>query len=131
MAFSITLARTAQTTVNPGITQSYTFSVTASNGVNTQTEIFRMHRRPLDPIAQTTTNDFDGICTPADIQNLPINAPISPNTYFRVNYILVTYENQSDGEDSWVAIQSATLTLMKSLQANSELVVSDTVTISS
>jgi hypothetical protein len=113
MTRSITLTRSAQ----QPIAQGYHFTVEASGAVDMPNEVFRMKQRPLDPIAQTTTNEFTGICSPADLQDLPINAPIIPDPRFRVLFIDVTYYNIAFGDSIWEDIKFEVNDLVSSLNA--------------
>src|SRR5579872_2502433 len=99
MAYSIMLTRTAQLPHNLGDIQGFSFTVTASAGVNMPNEIFRMYQQPLDPIAQTRTPVYDGVANIADLTNLPINAPTSTSNYhYRVAMIEVDYTSEIEGE---------------------------------
>ena len=133
MAVSIRLTRAAQQTTETGGVVSYSFSVTASLGVNIADEIFRMRQRPLDPsaIPPTTTSDFDGVCTPYDLTALPINEPIPPDDLYRLAVITVTYETELQGEEAWETIQADTQLLVDSQYANSLLVNESVVNFSS
>ena len=129
MTRQITLTRDAQQIVNPGDSQSYRYVVTASDGVDMPNEIFRMVTRPLDPTIGTLTTTFDGICTPADLQFLPVNEPVDPDIHFRVSSIDMTFASPTDGEDQWVSIKSEVTDLVSSMNANDNLSVQEIVTI--
>lgn len=124
---SIKLTRSAQEPHNVGSLQGYHFTVTASDGVNMPNEIFRMYERPLDPLAQTVTDTFAGVCSVAELQQLPVNAPIPPDDRFRVLFIDVFYRTVEHGDKVWAAIQADTDDLVKSLTAADRLNVEEQV----
>ena len=125
--YSIELTREAQEPHNVGNLQGFRFTVVAHDAVNMPNEIFRMYEQPLDPIAQTRTPVFDGIATPEDLQNLPINAPVPPEYHYRVLSIDVVYSSTIAGEDAWESIKVDTAKLVESLAASDLLIVEETV----
>jgi hypothetical protein len=128
MPKQITLHRSAQQILNLGAVQGYRLTVTAENPVDMPSEIFRMILRPLDPIAQTQTPQFDGVCSIADLSTLPINAPIPPDNRYRVNTISVIYYTGVEGDDAWNKIKAHTADLVRSLNLNDILINEETVT---
>lgn len=128
MARQITLVRSATEIVNPGDIQGYRYTVTAQNAVDMPTEIFRMFERPLDPTIGTVQSQFDGICSPGDLSEFPINAPIPPSIWFRVNFIDLTFRSPVEGEAQWESIKSETAELVRSLDDLVSLLVQETVT---
>ena len=90
MQHQITVTRSAlQITSEPNgpvgnFTVSYTQSYTASHSVNVDpfNAIFKLHQRPTDPSnpASLPTPDFHGVCTPADLAALPVNAVLPGGT---------------------------------------------------
>ena len=129
---NITLTRDAQQTVTQdGTLQSYRFTVIASApSAGIPTTIFLMTERPLNPLTGTTTTDFSGVCTPYDISTLPVDAPIPPDTRYRVDDIDVTYQNETDGDEAWESLQEDVLQLLKSIVAGDNLDIQDVVVIS-
>jgi hypothetical protein len=115
MSHSITLTRTAQVPAGSGSTGGYFVSITASAG--TPNEVFRMVQRPLNPITMEETADFNGVCTYADLQNLPVDAPNPGSSLFRVATFDHVYFNQNDGDNDWLAIQTEVQSLMNELSA--------------
>jgi len=125
----ITLTREAQQPiVNKGVVMGYHFKVTAV-AIDMPSEVFMMNRRPLDPdnAHGDSVDDFAGICTPEDLQNLPINAPILPNTLFRSAVINVKYDTQEQGDDAWNEIQLGVNNLRVALNIMDNLNVTENV----
>jgi hypothetical protein len=125
----ITLTRSAQQQdVNGNVVMGYRFTVLAV-GTDMESAVFKMNQRPKDVTAQPTdpVNDFQGICTPEDLQNLPVNAPIPPDTRFRVDLIDVKYDTQEQGEEAWEDIQSGVDGLRIALNIMDNLNVVETV----
>lgn len=128
MARQITLVRSATRIVNPGDIQGYRYTVTAENAVDMPNEIFRMFNRPLDPTIGTVVSEFNGVCSPGDLRDLPINAPIPPGILFRVSFIDLTFRSPDEGEEQWEAIKFETKELVRSLDALDLLLIQETVT---
>ena len=130
MSFSVTVIRAAQAPVHNGAFTTYSFLLTAENPVNMSPAIFRMRVGPLDNTVNPPIQNvyFDGVCTPYDLQNLPVYAPVAPDDVFRLASVIVTYTNQAFGEDAWQDIQANIQLLIDSLVAGSELVIEESVT---
>lgn len=130
MARQITLVRSAQQPiVNGEVVMGYRFAVTAS-AIDMPSEVFKMNQRPLDPTVPEggEMNDFSGICTPEDLNNLPINAPNPPNTLFRVATIDVRYDTERQGDDAWSEIKLGVDNLRMALNIMDRLNLTETVT---
>jgi hypothetical protein len=125
--FAITVVRAAQQQVMNGTAYSYQFTLTASNPTNLSADIFRMRQAPLDPVAQTTTSFFDGVCSPWDLANLPETAPVPPGDLFRVATVTIIYTNLVEGQDAWTYIQQEIQFLLDSLDANALLANPETI----
>jgi len=124
---SIKLTRDAQLPHNVGNMQGYKFKVTAFDAIGMPAEIFRMYEQPLDPIAQTRTPVYDGVASPTDLQNLPINAPVPPEYHYRVSSFDVIYTAVILGDETWDSIKSDVEKLVESLAATDVLIVQETV----
>lgn len=129
MARQITLVRLATEIVNPGDVQGYRYTVTAQDAVDMPNEIFRMFTRPLNPLTMTTMSEFDGICSPADLDELPVDAPITPDIRFRVSFITLIFANPTEGEEQWASIKAETAALVQSLDDLDLLLIQETVTL--
>lgn len=128
MARQITIVRSATEVLNVGDIQGYRYTVTAQNAVDMPNEIFRMFNRPLDPTIGTVVSEFNGICSPGDLVDLPINAPIPPEIRFRVAFIDLTFRDPSEGEAQWDSIKFETRELVRSLDDLDNLLIQETVT---
>ena len=128
----ITVVRAAQQPVTNGAITTYSFQLTAEDPVNMPAEIFRIRQSPLDNTVSppTQNNYFDGVCTPYDLANLPINEPTPPNDTYRLAQVTITYTNEYDGEQGWINIQANIQLLINSLIAQSLLQVEESVTFS-
>jgi len=72
--------------------------VTSATGVSDK--IFRYMRYPLNPNDSAVQDKFNGVCSPADIEDFPETAPfgyIDPK-YFRLNYVDVVLETLEEAE---------------------------------
>lgn len=118
MSRSIKLTRSAQQpiVIEDG-SLGYRFTVVASDAVSMENEVFKMNQRPLNPgeTAIDYVSDFHGICTISDLQDLPIDNPLPPDTRFRVASIDVDYLTQAQGDDAWDEIKLGVETLVRAL----------------
>lgn len=117
MARSIQLSRTPQSLPD----QTYQYTV-VSVGTNTASEIFVLRRTPADPLNPSSTylDEFTRVASPADITNLPINAPTSGNKYFRKASFTKVYQTRDDANVEWPDILSEVRALVRALNASDQ-----------
>ena len=81
-------------------------------------EIFRMLRKPNDPENPGVTIDiFLGVCSPVELQTLPINGPFSIGEHFRVAHLDLTFTTFTLATAAWEAIIVGTEELKDELDA--------------
>jgi hypothetical protein len=101
------LAYYTQAVFTQGITQGYRLIVTASNGNLMPNEIFRYFQNNAVPGYPQGLPQFKGVCTPAELNALPIGAPDPTNPtnfFFRSATADLTYQTPSDANDGWNSI---------------------------
>jgi hypothetical protein len=99
----IYLQHTGQTRYVAGAVQGYRLTVTAVRGSEMPNEIFRYIMRPTDPTTGATAGFLDGICSPADLEDLPINAPRPQDSpqFFRLATVDVVLRSQTEANEFW------------------------------
>ena len=106
----IKLNQYTQTIYSEKTSKSYRLSVTATDGELMPNEIFLyLHKDPTInyPDGQEI---FQGICSPTQLQTLPINSPDSTqpsNLFYRTASMDKTYSNKSDADSAWASIVEA------------------------
>jgi len=72
----------------------------ANSATGLSKNLFRYIRHPLNPNDADRQDRFDGVCSPADIEDFPENAPfgyIDPK-FFRLNYVDLVLETLEEAE---------------------------------
>lgn len=128
MARGITLTRSIQSIYTSAAGNGYRFTVTASNGTNMPNEIFRYTQQVFDYITNDKQSVFEGICTAEQLASLPIGAPAptDPNFYFRSTTIDVVCPTRDMANQMWLDIQSDVAILVKALNQQDVLSISET-----
>jgi hypothetical protein len=107
----------------PGVAQnfllSYTQVITASGGTGMPNEIFKLNLRPVNPTNPTgpQTSDYQGVCTPYELQNLLVGTPGAGQTLYRTATVTLVHANQSDADGAWAQIETDVQTLVSALIA--------------
>lgn len=127
MSRQITLQRAAPVvTVTDGV-YGGTMLVVASGGVDMSNAIFRVWRRPVNPATPNTTVDqFVGVCSVAELSSLGVDAPYTGESYFRTATTTITLPSQDATDTLWEEIKADVNTLVKALNAQATLGVSET-----
>lgn len=112
MTRSVSLTRTPQKVANQG----YSYSL-VSVGTQMPSEVFVLRRRTLDPMKETTTDVFDHVANVDEMTALPVGAPLGNEPTFRIATIVLSYQNRSDSDDDWAALQSDVSSLIRALNA--------------
>jgi hypothetical protein len=123
MPRGIDLARSAQTIYNSNAGSGYRFTVTADNGLNMDTNVFRYTRQPFNFTPNTTADLFEGVCSPEQMVSLPIGVPNpgDPNQYFRLNTLDLVCQTRALADETWTLIQADVATLIKAINQSEVL----------
>jgi hypothetical protein len=109
---------TCERTNLPGYNvDGFRIRITASDGVNIDDKLFRYRDVPLDPSTDPVTlvGNFDGICSPDDLDNLPEDAATGTPPWFRLDYVDLYLRAEATADDIWTAVQEDVGLLRKSL----------------
>lgn len=125
----ITLSRAAQTNYVSSSASGYRFTVTAGSGLNMPNEIFRYARKKINYNTNATTDVFQGICTPEELEALPVGAPdpSDPAQQFRTAALDLLFNTEADASDAWTQIQADINSLILAMKYNDGLGSSQTI----
>ena len=122
MARQVSLVRTPQKIED----QSYQYTVVAT-GTEMVSEIFVLRRRPLDPMAGTTTDLFDHVAIPQEMVDLAVNAPLAGQFTFRKSTLVRIFATRAEADEDWISMQSEVNALIRALIAGDESLEPETV----
>jgi len=106
---------------NPSTTA---LTITAENGVNMSTAVFRMFR------SAAGADSFMGVCTPTELSTLPADPPVGGGMW-KSDAVLIFCATASDVDATWDAIKSAVRGLADELTLAQRLTVTEVVTLGS
>lgn len=95
----------------------FRMKIEAYDANNMSNYIFRYIRGPFSQVTGSYFEEFDGICSPADLEEFPVDTPI-PNAnpaWFRKTYIDLVFRSQTTAEEAWNRIVKDVSTLVSSL----------------
>jgi len=97
--------------------------VVASDGTNIDEHLFRYRMLPLDPSGSSLIAQFDGICSPDDLDNLPEDeASVGADpAWFRLDYVDLVVRAPETADELWDAIISDITILKNSLDNRGDL----------
>lgn len=110
---------------------SYRYVYTAANTGSpvTPPEIFVMQVTPLNVTTGTKSAGYSNVASPAQLQDLPVNAVVGNGTYYRVASYEALYTSRDDADVDWAALQAAVRSLLRSLKAADAALTTETVSI--
>jgi hypothetical protein len=87
--------------------------------------IFRYIRGPFSQTAGAYFEEFDGVCSPADLEEFPMDTPTpsSNPAWFRKDYIDLVFRSQTTANESWDRIVKDVEVLVSSLDLMDNIVV--------
>jgi hypothetical protein len=127
MSFSITLTLVPQQTQNQGFEQT----ITATNAVNLPNEIFVMTQGIQNPQTGARAVVFSNVATPAQLQSLPIGAPLAGSLNFRLAATTSIYNTSFDAANAWSLMQIMVQDLLNALNAAEQVGSGNQVTLTS
>lgn len=116
----------------PNTTDGFRLTCLAENGVDfTDNKIFRYERIPGFTVTDEDNDVFNGVCSPADLEELPVDSPnlSQQPAFFRLDTIDLVFRSAAAGEQAFQDIQDDVTRLVKSLDALDVLEPPVTVTI--
>jgi hypothetical protein len=107
---------TCERTKHPGYNiDGIRMKITASTGTNIDEKLFRYRDVPLDVSAATLVGNFDGICSPDDLDNIPEDVATGDPAWFRLDYVDLYLRADATADEIWEAIQEDVGVLRKAL----------------
>lgn len=119
----IYLKRFTQTTVNNNLISGFRFKVEAHDGNDMPNTIFRYQREALNARDGTYRLVFDGVCSPADIEEFAEEEPtvgVFPE-FCRLDYVDLVFRSQSVAEEAWTILVEEVANLVVTLNKMDEV----------
>lgn len=114
----IYLQREVQERFQVNVIDGFRWKVTAVGAAGMTDHIFRYIRRPLDVAAGTTVDEFDGVCSPPDLEEFGENNPV-PDVepkFLRLNYVDLVFRSQHEADEAWTALVEDVTSLVETLK---------------
>jgi hypothetical protein len=108
-------------------THGYRIKIVAQNACNMEAEIFRIYRYPTDRETGSPQDEFTGVCSWVDMEELPKNAPRDtdcPRAYRRA-YLDVVVDTEAIASDLWEKVKEEVDQLVATINAGDTLEVGD------
>lgn len=125
----IKLRRYIQSRYVQGMVDGFRFKVVAYAACGMSKYIFRYLRRPLNTQTGEDADEFDGICSSVDIEELPIGEPTTGQQppFFRLAELDLVFRSRAEGDDVWTIIKEDVQTLVTTLKTMDKLDVAEDV----
>lgn len=126
MARSVSLTRVTQRVFNRGFQQTLT-----AVGTDMASEMFVMRQVPENPLVSAGAKIavFSRVASTADFYQLPISAPNTGETSYRVSSFVKPYDTAAEAATAWERIQDDVTALVHALDATDNLATPETVTV--
>ncbi len=120
---TITITRQIPVATTSGSVLSYRMAVAASGASEMPNEVFLLNRRPSNPAVPDSSpvDDYQGVCSPADIQAYAVDNPSEGQSLFRSATISLTRATEIDADADWSDIKASVQQLKDSLDAGDRL----------
>lgn len=125
----VDLTRRAQTRFVSNAVDGFRFTVAAENAVLMPAEVFRYLRRPYNPVTGVEADEFDGVCSLPDLEEMPAGAPTGSPPFFRLAEIDLVFRSMSEADEAWAVIQADVAVLVRTMDLADDLGVAETVEI--
>jgi len=122
----ITLAPTFQRGYVPGAIDGFRFTLVVTSATQMPTKIFRYRLVPTKlqpvvdqpPTAVEYKGYFDGVCSPADLEDFPEDYPVqnARPPWFRLDTVDVIVRSRSIAEEAYTAILDEVRNLVETLE---------------
>jgi len=95
----------------------YRMKIVAYDANNMSNHIFRYIRGPFSQTTNSYFEELDGVCSPADLEEFPIDTPLANANpaWFRKDYVDLVFRSQTTAEEAWNRIVSDVNILVSSL----------------
>ena len=113
----IRLRKQVQTKYVINNVDGFRMKIDAYDANNMSGAIFRYLRTPFSAASGTYTDEFDGICSPSDLEEFPEGAPVpsSNPAWFRKDSVDLVFRSQTTANETWDKIVSDVDILVKTL----------------
>ncbi len=108
-------------------THGYRVRIEARNPCNMDAEIFRYYQYPPDAATGDTVDEFTGVCSWVDMEELPKDTPRSTDCpkACRKSYIDVVVDTETIASDLWQTVKEEVEQLITTMNRGSVLVQSE------
>lgn len=131
MAIGIKLKRYGMTTYVEGRTQGYRMRVQVTETAGIDDALFAYQVVPPAGGGTEYGAKFSHVCSPADVEEYPKDAPGSGDNFYRLAEIDIIFRNLKLLEDAWEKIQNDFTELVRTLEHMQALVPLEEVTFGS
>jgi len=131
MAIGIKLQRYGMTSYVEGRTQGYRMRVKVSQVSGVDDALFAYQVMPPAGGGTEYGAEFSHVCSPADIEEYPRDAPVSGKDFYRLTEIDIIFRNLKLLEDAWEKIQNDFTELVRTLENMDTLTLAEEVTFGS
>ena len=106
-------------------TDGYRMKIVAYDGNKMSNAVFRYIRGPFSQTAGAYFEEFDGVCSPADLEEFPEDTPTANSNpaWFRKDYIDLVFRSQTTADEAWNMIVKDINVLVSSLDLMENIVV--------
>lgn len=113
----IKLKKFVQTSYVINNVDGFRMKIEAFSANNMSNAIFRYIKGPFNGNAGTYQEDFDGVCSPSDLEEFPIDDPAAGANpaWFRKDYVDLVFRSQTTAEETWDRIVKDVTILIKTL----------------
>lgn len=102
----------------------YRMKIVAYDGNHMTNSIFRYIQGPFSQATGAYYQEFDGVCSPADIEEFPVDSPAANANpaWFRKDYIDLVFRSNVTAEEAWDRIVSDVSKLVSTLDIMDNMV---------
>ena len=125
----IVLSKYGQEQYTAGRTQGYRMVIEVDEVCNITANIFLYKVSFPDPETGETTARFKAVCSPADIEQYPIDEPESGGTYYRLSSADLLFRAVSLADETWESIRGDVEELVETLNLMDVMELQETVTV--
>ena len=101
----------------------YRLRIDVTNSVDISPKIFRYYESPPDPVTGVSTQEFTGVCSLVDMEELPEDSPNPTDCpkAFRLGYMDVVVDTESLANEVWELVQEEVALLVQSFTESTQL----------
>lgn len=113
----IRLKKYVQTKYVVNNVDGFRMKIDAYDANNMSAAIFRYLRAPFSAATGTYSDEFDGVCSPSDMEEFPENSPTANSNpaWFRKDSVDLVFRSQTTANETWDKIVSDVNVLVNTL----------------